>query len=377
MKKRKILQFPLTNSGSGVSRYILQNWKYIDKQKFQFDFATMNKELNMEPELRKEGCEVFHISCYAEDNPLEFSKEVTSILSHGYDAVHLHTSYWKSLLIEEMARKLGIPKIIIHAHNSSILEREDREDREKRHWQCVKELNENIATDFWACSRKAADWLYGDSIPKDKIVIVKNAINTKEFKFSEEERRHLRKQLGLQEDFVIGHVGRLTYQKNQEFLLRIFAQINKKYPFSKLLIVGNGPDKDKLQSLIKKNGLEKKVIMMEYREDINMIMNAMDLFVLPSLFEGFPIVLVEAQASGLKCLVSDRISSEVAITDGIEFLTLEEDRWIREIEKVMLQGTTFNRAQMASVVSSAGYDIEKQIKEIELLYMRRIFNEIY
>ena len=129
--------------------------------------------------------------------------------------------------------------------------------------------------------------------------------------------------------------------------------------------------------LIKKNGLEKKVIMMEYREDINMIMNAMDLFVLPSLFEGFPIVLVEAQASGLKCLVSDRISSEVAITDGIEFLTLEEDRWIREIEKVMSQGTTLNRAQMALVVSSAGYDIEKQIKEIELLYMRRIFNEIY
>ena len=199
---------------------------------------------------------------------------------------------------------------------------------------------------------------------------MKNAINTKEFKFSEEERRYLRKQLGLQEDFVIGHVGRLTYQKNQEFLLKTFTKISKKYPFSKLLIVGNGPDKDKLQSLVKKGGIEKTVIMMEYREDINRIMNAMDLFVLPSLFEGFPIVLVEAQASGLKCLVSDRVSPEAAITDGIEFLALEEDRWVREIEKVILQGTTINRDQMALAVSSAGYDIEKQIKEIEFLYMR-------
>lgn len=368
MNKMKILQFPLANAGGGISQYMLQNWKFIDKQRFHFDFATMKRELNVEPELRKEGCKVFHISCYAEDNPIEFTEEITSILSHGYDAVHLHTSYWKSLLFEEIARKVGIPKIIIHAHNSSVLEREDREKKEKEHWRCVKELNESIATDFWACSRNAADWLYGDSISKDRIMIMKNAIDTEKFEFNEGKREYIRKQFGLQENFVIGHVGRLTYQKNQEFLLRIFKVIHKEIPFCKLLIVGNGPDKEKIQNFIQEEGLETGVIMLDYCRNIDQLMSAMDLFLLPSLFEGFPIVLVEAQASGLKCLASDMVTSEISITDNIDFLDLNEEDWVSSIRDVVRKPAIFDRNQMASIVCASGYDIRKQIRETERLY---------
>ena len=121
MDKIKILQFPMTNSFSGVNQYVLENWRFIDKTRFHFDFATCCREkLYFEDEVTAQGCKVYHVSCYAEEDKQQFSKEIKEILSNGYHTVHLNTTYWKSFLVEELAREAGIPQIIIHAHNSSV-----------------------------------------------------------------------------------------------------------------------------------------------------------------------------------------------------------------------------------------------------------------
>lgn len=168
-KKIKILQFPVANSQGGITQYILQNWKYIDKKRFQFDFATMSKHLSFADALLKQGCKMHYISCYAEENEQQFNEEFEAILrNENYDIVHLHTKQWKSYNIEKIAKKVGVPKIIVHSHNTGIdtLDDERRGEEIETHYRVRKALREDIATDFWACSNLAADFLYGDYIPK-------------------------------------------------------------------------------------------------------------------------------------------------------------------------------------------------------------------
>ncbi len=211
MKKIKVLQFPMANVYGGITQYALQNWRYIDKTRFQFDFATLSKsKLYFENEVTAQGCKVYHISCYAEENEEQFKKEIKAIFKNDYDVVHLHTSYWKSFLVEKLAKEAGISKVIIHAHNSSVLGEDHRKEDIDHHNQCVMQLDESIATDYWACSRLAAKWLYGDRIPAEKIVIQKNAIDVDRFQFQPEIAQKIRKELEWEDKYIIGHVGRFT-----------------------------------------------------------------------------------------------------------------------------------------------------------------------
>ena len=147
--------------------------------------AKINYILKTKLLLKAVKCKVYHISCYAEENEEQFAKEVKDILSSGYDVVHLHISYWKSFMVEELAKEAGVPKIIIHAHSTSVLEKDHREERIAHHMKCVENLNESLATDYWACSWAAAKWLYGEKIPKNRIVIQKNAIDIKKIDISQ------------------------------------------------------------------------------------------------------------------------------------------------------------------------------------------------
>lgn len=213
MKKIKILQFSITNSGSGVTKYALNNWKYINHDIFQFDFVTFSNKLDFEDEPLKEGCKVFYIKMRAEDNYKIFKEELLKVLKNGYDVIHIHISYWKSLNVEELAREAGIPKIIIHAHNSGVFDNVDREKKINQHEYIKSKINENIATDFWACSNEAADFLYGNRIRKDKIKIMKNAVDISMYMYNAVVRNKLRKKLKLDKYYIIGNVGRLSYQK--------------------------------------------------------------------------------------------------------------------------------------------------------------------
>lgn len=365
----KVLQFPIANSKGGITQYALQNWKFIDKSKFQFDFATLSQKLDFEEQLKKSGAGVFYISCSAEQDKEQFSKEFRNILIKGnYDVIHLHTGKWKSLLVEEIAKELGIKKVILHAHSTGIdiLDESERIKGEKRHNEVRGLLNESVATDYWACSLKAADFLYGDRIPREKIVIMNNAIDLSSFEYDEEKRMRIRKELGVADDeIIIGNVGRLSYTKNQGFLLRVFNEICKFQNNYKLFLVGDGELKEDYFRFVKENHLEGKVLFWGFRKDVNQLLQAMDVFCLPSRFEGFGMVLVEAQASGLLCLASNNIPNETEVSDLIEYLPLEEEEWVNKLLNVKKK----TRVSDIEKIRNHGYDIKDAIKKVEMLYM--------
>ena len=362
----KIIHFSLANAKGGITQYVLNNWKHIDKTKFRFDVATFGGKLDFQNDLEEDGCKVFYVQNRAEEDLKGFRNEILQIFSNGYDAVHLHTSYWKSLELERMAKAAGIPRIIVHAHNTRVFDDYGREEKEEQHYRIRDALTPDAATDFWACSRLAANWLYADKIPQEKIQIVNNAIDVRRFRFDRQKREEIRRRLGWEDKLVIGHVGRFSYQKNHEFLIELLEQTIRVNPKARLLLIGKGVAKKEIERLAKQYGLMDKVFFAGARDDVESWLQAMDIFALPSHFEGLPIVAVEAQASGVRCLVSDTVTRETAVTDRISFLPLEVSAWRDEI--LSGKNEEADRSQAAGQVRKAGYDIREYIKTLEDMY---------
>lgn len=368
MKKIKILQFPIANSFGGITHYALENWKWMDKNRFQCDFATMSKKIDFAEGILSTGSKIHYISCYAEENEEMFIQEFNKILDEGYDVVHLHTKQWKSFLVEKLCKEHRVPKVIVHAHSTGIdtLDQEKRRFEELQHEQVKREFDETYATDFWACSKPAANFLFGDRIPANRIRIMPNAIEIDRYMYNEEVRRNARKQLNLEDSLVIGHVGRFVYQKNHEFLIDVFAKIAQKIPQAKLLLIGDGELCDEIKRKISRFNLENRVIFMGKREDVYVWYQAMDMFLLPSRFEGLGIVLVEAQAAGLPCICSDHVPQEILLSDNICLLSLNEKEWMEQVMNYMKRKRNTN----INSIKEAGYDIKWQIQYIEQEYMK-------
>lgn len=367
MRKIKILQFPVANTYGGITSYVRNNWKYIDQEKFQFDFVTMGGKLDFEDEIRNEGCEVFYISCYAEENQQQFIKEMSDILDRGYDVVHLHTPWWKSFIIEEIAQMKKIRKIIIHAHNTmvDILDDDKRQEAIELHNLRKSQLTDHIATDFWACSSTAADWLYGNRVPKSKIKIMHNAIDVSKFHYDQEVRNQYRREYHLEDKFIIGHVGRFSYLKNHEFLIDVFSKVHEKKEDAVLLLIGKGPLESSIRAKISEKGLQDSVVFLGARNDVAQWMQVMDVYAFPSWYEAFCIVLVEAQCAGLKCISSERITKEMKITDNLDFLPFENKQWV---SKILEYASGYKRNDMLDEIKNNGFDISQEIKKLERLY---------
>lgn len=370
MKKIKILQFPIANSNGGITHYALNNWKWMDKNRFECDFATMSKNLDFADEILGMDSKIHYISCYAEEDQKQFIKEFREVLKRGnYDVVHLHTKQWKSLVVEELCKEENIPKVIVHAHNTGIdvLDKDKREEELRAHETIKKKLNINTATDFWACSNLAADFLFGNSIPNNRIQIMPNAIDIDKFVFNKGVRDEYRRKYGLENSFVVGHAGRFEYQKNHEFLIDVFANLTKSIDNTKLVLLGNGSMLSQMRNKVEKLGIEKKVLFLGNRADINHWYQAMDVFCFPSRFEGLGIVLIEAQSAGLPCIVSEAVPQEIKIQQEISVKPFDIDSWTKQILHYKNQS---NRTQNQDKMIKAGYDISKQIKIVEKEYMK-------
>jgi len=367
VKKIRVFQFPFGGNG-GVKHYAMNNWNHLDKNKFSCDFGTVQKTLGFEEEASQSGAGAKYIPCTAEQDPDRFRDEIWKLLYGNYDVVHLHTSYWKSFLVEEAAMACKIPKVIIHSHSAGVdvVDSEQRLKEEKIHMLRRKEFRPSLATDLCACSRMAADWLFGEQIPRSDVKILKNAIEAEKFVFQKAVRDKYRNEMGLSDNFVIGHVGRFVYPKNHKFLMDVFHAASKKIPNARLLLVGEGPLERDVKNQADAYGLADKVIFTGLRNDVHNLMQAMDVFCLPSRFEGFPIVLIEAQASGLPCLASNVITNEVCISEQIKMLPFVIERWTDELIEL---SKGYKRQNMYEFITSAGYNIQYQIKEIEDLYM--------
>lgn len=366
--RKKILHMTPPVINNGVYKYIFNHLAYIDRERFQFDFLTRNeKALAATEEYRKYGFSIQTFCNTERNNEEEMRKEILDILGQGYDAIHLHTSFWRGFLIEQIAMEMKIPKVIVHSHSTWVDVKDDRKREEilRIHNGYKERFDFRYATDVCACSRLAGDWLYGDQIPREKIQILPNAIDVEKYSFRPEIRDSLRKKLGLEDRTVIGSVGRYCYQKNQGFLIKTFAKAREWNKKLFLFLIGGGELKDELKKQISDLGLKDAVCLLNWQNNVQDYFQVMDAFCLPSLFEGLAITSIEAQAAGLRCLLSDTISEEAGVTDLARFLPLDEQIWMEE----MVQSRQSERRERKDrEIEAAGYDIRTAVKKLEKLY---------
>jgi len=256
------------------------------------------------------------------------------------------------------AKKAGIPIRIAHAHNTS---------QEKNLKFIIKLFYKSRlaaqANYLFACGNESGKWMFGSK----KFITLRNAIDAERFIYSKDVSFEVKNKLGLDKKLVIGHVGRFCEQKNHSFLIDIFNSIQRIEPNSVLVLIGTGELQNEIKTKVISLDLEEKVVFLGVRSDIDSLLQAMDVLVFPSIFEGLPVTLVEAQASGLKCFVSDKITQEINITNNIEFISLSEspDTWAKRI----INRAGWLRENNIDHIDHAGYNIKTSYKWLENFYI--------
>ena len=320
------------NSGSrsfgGVSSFLYNVYTNIDREKLQFDFLSPNVTtygIHRE-EIEEMGGRIYELGI--KGNILTrktglYKRLYEFLTQHAYSVVHINSGNFFFNLFAVMAvRKAGVPCRIVHSHNAGDT---NRSRIKKAAFEALKPQLEKNATLLLACSRKAASYMFTDqTVREGRVQIVKNGINAERFRFDPEIRKTVRQELGLQDKFVVGHVGRFYKQKNHVFLIRIFEKIHEKEPESVLLLFGKGDLETEVRGLVNELGMAPYVRFMGEVPDIERMYQAMDVFVMPSFHEGLPVSCVEIQAAGVPCVLSDAITEEIKIADSLQFLSLSD-----------------------------------------------------
>lgn len=370
----KVLVFGMTDNYGGVERVIINYYHQFDNNKIHFDFiCNTPHKMAFEDQLKKQGSKVFHL-IERRKNPFKYNIQMENIFSNygkDYDCFWCNLNNLVNVVGLKLAKKYGIPKIVVHSHNSKIMEEGFKGKIKLLIHKYNKKKICRYSTDYWACSSVAAEWLF----PKkclNKVYIVKNAIDLKRCEFSIRKRNEVRKSYGLTNSYVIGNVGRLHFQKNQEFMLHLLKEILPIIPNAKLVFVGDGPDKEKLLKEVDLLGLKNKVLFTGVQKDISSWYSAFDLFLFPSRFEGLSVAMLEAQSNGLPIIASNNVSpNEIKINSNVEFLPLdcERNKWIREIKlrekdsRVDIREIKKNFIKHGYDIKSAGIMLEKKFLE--------------
>ena len=341
---KKILIGYLIGSGKcGIDTYLFHFVDILKDKGYKFDFLTNEINENLLEYSKRTDSGLFEIPSLK--NPFGQYKCIKQILEDGqYDIAYFNISEAFHTIGALAAKSLGIKKVIIHSHAAGV-------DGHSALKKLVRTTLHNVfkyfvlgkcATDFYAASSLAADWMFSKKdMDRKGVRIIYNAIEIEKYRFSQVTREKLRAELGIKDEFVIGHVSGFTPVKNISFLVDVFQEVKKEEPKSKLLLIGEGIDSQLIKEKVEHLGLSKDVIFTGVREDVNDLMQAMDAFVFPSLFEGLGIVAIEAQLSGLKVFLSDRLPKEVELSDKCHFLSLENSA--EEWAKAVLNEKKYNR----------------------------------
>ena len=369
-KKIKVLYFVDRMLKGGIQALVVDIAKNIDRNKFKLDFLLLDdgNKYELEDTLKELNCKIYKLQNVWIRKPLDYIKyykkmsEFFRTIGKKYDIVHLHSSS-KNFLVLYLARKNGIKIRIAHSHNTGF---QTKNTIKICCGNILKRFLVKNSTDFMACSIDAGKWLFGTKV---KVNIFKNAIDLDKFIYNNEKGKEIREKYAIKEDEIVcGNVGRMTEQKNHKFLIEIFKEVCSKDSKYKLLLIGKGKKEEELKELVKKYNIDKNVIFAGFQEKAYDFFNAMDLFVFPSKFEGLGIVLIEAQANGLNCLVSENIPAEAKITNGVKSISLDnKEDWIKEI---LL--TSKQRQDYYKDIEKAGYNIKREIKNLENYYIKRM-----
>lgn len=367
----KVLEVNVDDNGMGGVYALVNNVIHHKPGDLQMDIACIARFEKKEHvrELAHCGTRVYYVGTANKLNrPYTYYRKTCDLIRREhYDCVHIHGDVAYLLLIfAKAARDCGVQKIILHSHAAGVDGRA-RSVKKFLHDRTKNQLRSH-ADIFVACSDVAAKWMYPNISP-GRIIMIHNGIDLNRFRYDPAIREKWRRKLGVENSYVIGHVGRFAYQKNHEFLIRAFAEMKKQVRNAKLLLIGEGVLMDQIKEQAASMGLTQDIIFYGSSPYVNELMQAMDLFVLPSHFEGLPVVGVEAQAAGLPILFSDQITKEAAQTKHVRFLPIGENAetaWGKAAAAI--QKTTVNRTLGAAQLDNAGFSIENTVREFLNLY---------
>ncbi|WP_410513549.1 glycosyltransferase family 1 protein [Paenibacillus sp. BR2-3] len=367
MKPVRILQVVTVMNRGGLETMLMNYYRRMDRSKIQFDFMVHRSARgHYDDEIESLGGVIYRLPQIRPGNYRLYFKELKQFFDQHtyYDVVHSHMNENSSFVLHT-AKKAGIPCRIAHSHLSDL-----GIDIKLPFRVYAKYRMKDNPTHYFACSKNAGQWLFGKKIGEQgTLTVMNNAINAQEFALDHRVRERIRNEMNAGERLVIGHVGRFNEQKNHEYLIEIFHQLYQQNKNVMLVLIGEG----KLQPSVKRKaenlGLTEQVLFLGVRSDISELMQGMDLFVFPSLFEGLPVVLVEAQASGLRCIVSDTITRDTDVTGRIEFVSLKKSPrvWAQQILK-----TSHDRVNTVQLLQQNRYDTEVMAEWLADFYMNHM-----
>lgn len=360
----RILQVVPNMQQGGLENFIMNLYRNIDREKVQFDFLVhYTRKEYFDEEIENLGGKIYRFNLRENNNIFKYMIQLNKFFKEHkeYKVIHCHMSSI-GFIVFNIAKYNGIKIRIAHSHNA---------DTEKTLKGFIKSIiikpYKYVSTINFACSKKAGEYLF-----KNKTFeIIPNAIELEKYKFDYNIRENMRKKLNIKNDeLIIGHIGRFERQKNHIVLIDIFKKIVDKQNNAKLILIGNGGQESLIKEKVKSMNLEKKVLFLGIRDDVNKLYQAMDCFLLPSLFEGLPLVGVEAQTSGLSCIFSDTITQEIKISDNTCFLSLDNlDKWVDEV----LSKKEFDRNDGYKNALNSQYNIKNIAKNVQKIYTEEFY----
>ncbi len=378
MELIRVLHVTEELSAAGIESFIMNIYRNIDRTQVQFDFLVLRNEKEYyDEEIRSMGGKKYCIEPKAGNTLLRVfdeSKKIEAFLrSNHYDIVHIHYTTPLRAPILKACYMAGVPTRIYHSHSAFV---PGKARIKMLIYSYMKECISKYGTHFFACSKAAAAWVFPDKLIRDgRVDIVHNGIDVKRFSFDKKIREEKRKELDIPADgFVVIHTGRFTEQKNQLFLLDIIEYVLKHTPDAYLVLLGDGETMDLARQKVKEKYMESSVFFLGVRPNVNEYLSMADCYVMPSLYEGLPVAAIEAQASGLPCVLSDSITDEVKLSENVSFLSLNDavERWGNEVIKH--KGKP--RTDGAAAVIENGYDISTVATGLEATYKHMLSKQV-
>lgn len=342
---------------NGITSVIMNYYRKMDKSNMKIDFLVIN-EISEEyrKELQSNGSKIFYLP--RKDNVIKYMHGLKDILKNNkYDVIHIHGNSSLMAIETTIAKFSNVPIRIVHSHNTTC----SYKVLNKLLYPALK----RTANYGFACGEEAGKWLFKNN----NYEIIKNGIDLSIFNYDEEKRREFRNKINAGNRKVIGHVGNFIFQKNHEFLIDSFSELIKKDKNYLLLLISDGVLLEQMKEKVNKLGISKNVLFLGKTTEVSSYLQAMDIFILPSKFEGLPVVLIEAQALGLPCVVSDKVSNEAKLTDLIEFLPIDDTSvWANKILNIDISNRK-NRCNNAhKTIDETGYNVAKNAYKMKSLY---------
>ncbi|UAL50271.1 glycosyltransferase family 1 protein [Metabacillus dongyingensis] len=367
MKPMRVLQVVTIMNRGGLETMLMNYYRQMDRNKIQFDFMVHRVERgHYDDEIESLGGHIYRMPPIRPGNYRKYFHSLKDFFAKNrdYKVVHAHNNENSSFVLRE-AKKAGVPSRIAHSHLSDL-----GIDLKLPFRLYARYYMKDNPTQFFACSKKAGQWLFGK---RNDITVLNNAVNVNDFSFNQEVRSEIRKDLNIDDQLVIGHIGRFNKQKNHDFLIEVFKSIHDRMPNSLLLLAGEGHLRLSIEDKVKRLGLSENVHFLGVRKDVQKLMQAMDVFLFPSLFEGLPVVLVEAQAAGLKSFVSNTVTEETNVTGQLEFLSLKDpsESWANKI-----LSATYEHKNTLKILREKGYDTSTMSHWLTEFYFNQSSKEV-